>query len=286
MILNEGHSSQYLKDYHDKKIEMGLGIGNDLDNFLRWKRGQLNICLGHDNVGKTYFMEWYFLALATIHNLKFCLFMDENHQGKVMRDLIQMYTGKPFKDLTYREIKRAEVIVEQWFKFIDNKQRYTPNQLLEIFWGAECDNLLIDPFNALDTPFNYTENYRVLNELKLFTKQENKTIIINAHPSSASGRRGAVYPKDHYYGGHVMPPLKSDIEGGKPFSNKCDDFIVCHRLTSHPSLWSHTMIDVVKIKDTDTGGKCTFIDQPVSLDYNFGLGFTCGGIDVINRKLN
>jgi len=73
MILNDGHSTNYLLDYKDGKISMGLGIGCVLDDYIRFKRKQLNIVLGHDNVGKSYFMLWYFLCLAVKHNLKFVL---------------------------------------------------------------------------------------------------------------------------------------------------------------------------------------------------------------------
>ena len=282
MILNNGHSTQYLNDYLDGKVPTGLKLGCDLDDYYVHKHAQLNIILGHDNVGKTYFMEWYFLALATNHNLKFCLFMDENFHGKVMRDLIQMYAGKKFMDLTYNEVRRYETILEQNFKFVDNTKRYTPDELLNIFDKAECDIHLIDPFNGLKTPMSYSSNYDVLNDLKHFTKN-GKSIYINAHPSSASGRRSAIYPEKHGWSGHVMPPLKSDIEGGKAFSNKADDFIVIHRLTQHPDLWNYTMIEVVKIKDTDTGGKPTMLNEPIMMDYNFGLGFKVNGKDVIKR---
>lgn len=282
MILNNGHSTQYLNDYLDGKIPTGLKLGCDLDNFFVHKQGQLNLILGHDNVGKTYFLEWYFLALATNHNLKFCLFMDENYQGKVMRDLIQMYSGKKFMDLTYHEVRRYETILEDSFKFVDNTKRYSPDDLLNIFDKAECDVHLIDPFNGLKTPMTYSSNYDVLNELKHFTKS-GKTIYINAHPSSASGRRSAVYPEKHGWNGHVMPPLKSDIEGGKAFANKADDFLVVHRLTQHPDLWNYTMVEVTKIKDTDTGGKPTMLNEPIMLDYNYGLGFKVAGKDVIKR---
>jgi hypothetical protein len=282
MILNNGHSTQYLNDYLDGKIPTGLKLGCDLDDFFVHKQGQLNVLLGHDNVGKTYFLEWYFLALATNHNLKFCLFMDENYQGKVMRDLIQMYSGKKFMDLTYNEVRRYETILENSFKFVDNTKRYTPDELLNIFDKAECDVHLIDPFNGLKTPMSYSSNYDVLNDLKHFTKN-GKTIYINAHPSSASGRRSAVYPEKHGWSGHVMPPLKSDIEGGKAFANKADDFLVVHRLTQHPDLWNYTMVEVVKIKDTDTGGKPTLLNEPMMMDYNFGLGFKVRGKDVIKR---
>lgn len=282
MILNNGHSTQYLNDYLDGKIPTGLKLGCDLDDFYVHKQGQLNIILGHDNVGKTYFLEWYFLALATNHDLKFCLFMDENYHGKVMRDLIQMYAGKKFMELSYNEVRKYETILEQNFKFVDNTKRYTPDELLNIFDKAECDVHLIDPFNGLKTPMSYSSNYDVLNDLKHFTK-EGKTIYINAHPSSASGRRSAVYPEKHGWSGHVMPPLKSDIEGGKAFANKADDFLIVHRLTQHPDLWNYTMVEVTKIKDTDTGGKPTMLNEPMMLDYNFGLGFVIRGKDVIKR---
>jgi hypothetical protein len=208
--------------------------------------------------------------------------MDENYQGKVMRDLIQMYAGKKFMDLTYNEVRRYETILENSFKFVDNTKRYTPDELLNIFDKAECDVHLIDPFNGLKTPMSYSSNYDVLNDLKHFTKN-GKTIYINAHPSSASGRRSAVYPEKHGWSGHVMPPLKSDIEGGKAFANKADDFLVVHRLTQHPDLWNYTMVEVVKIKDTDTGGKPTLLNEPMMMDYNFGLGFKVRGKDVIKR---
>ena len=81
-----------------------------------------------------------------------------------------------------------------------------------------------------------------------------------------------------------MPPLKSDIEGGKAFANKADDFIVIHRMTQHPDMWNLTMCEVVKVKDTDTGGSPTKLNSPVLLDYNKGLGFKVGGIDCIKRK--
>lgn len=282
-ILESGHSTKYLNDYKDGLIPFGKGLGCDLDNYIKWKSGQFNIILGHDNVGKTYFMEWYFLALATNHELTFTLFMDENYQGKVMRDLIQMYFGRKFQDLTHKEIRRGEIKMEHYFKFVDNSKRYTPDEILNVFSESNTDNYLIDPYNALDTPMSYGSNYEVLNKLKMFSKKDNKTIYVNTHPSSASGRRSAVYPDKHNWAGHVMPPLKSDIEGGKAFANKADDFLVIHRLTQHSDMWKYTMCEVVKVKDTDTGGMPTKLHEPVLLDYNNGLGFRVGGLDIIKR---
>lgn len=284
MILSNGHSTQYLNDYKDGLIQMGKGIGCKLDEHLLWKDSQLNIILGHDNVGKSYWILWYYLTLMKKHELTFTLFMDENYHGKIFRDLIQLYYGIHFKDLTYKQIRSAEAVLENFFKVVDNTRRYSPKELLEVFHGANTSTYLIDPFNGLKSNMNYSENYEVLNEFKMFTKTQKKTLYINAHPSSASGRRSAVYPDKHEWAGQVMPPLKSDIEGGKPFANKADDFIIIHRMLKNEAWRYYTMIEVDKIKDVDTGGKQTNINDPIMCYYNYGKGFIVDGVNPLHEE--
>jgi hypothetical protein len=50
-------------------------------------------------------------------------------------------------------------------------------------------------------------------------------------------------------------------------------------------MWKQTLVEVVKVKDVDTGGKPTMFEEPVMLDYNFGRGFLVGKErkDVIKR---
>jgi len=228
-------------------------------------------------------MEWYFLALATNHNLTFTLFMDENPPYKVLRDMLKMYLAKPLEQMSELEIKRGLIKLEHHFKFVDNTKRYTPEELLNVFNETNTDVYLIDPFNALKSSMTYAGNYDVLNELKMFCKKTGKTIYINAHPSTAAGRKQSVYPKKHTWEGHIMFPFKDDIEGGKPFSNKADDFIIIHRFNGHENLRFTTLVEVKKIKDTDTGGRQTLNEQPIMFDYNYGYGFKCGGKDVIKR---
>lgn len=283
MILKDGHSTQQILDYKNGLIPKGLELGIYLDEHFVHKQGQLNFALGHDNVGKTYFMEWYFLALATNHNLTFTLFMDENPPYKVLRDMLKMYLAKPIEEMTEKEIQKGLMKLENHFKFVDNTKRYTPEEIINVFRETNTDVYLIDPFNALKSSMTYAGNYDVLNELKMFCKTTGKTIYINAHPSTASGRKQAVYPKGHSWEGHIMFPFKDDIEGGKPFSNKADDFIIIHRFNGHETLRFTTLVEVKKIKDTDTGGRQTLNEQPIFFDYNFGYGFKCGGIDCIKR---
>lgn len=284
MILPSGHSTLFLSDILDGKIKQGLEIGCDFDNHFLHKKAELNIILGHDNVGKTYWVEWYFLCLAMRHGLRFTIFMDENDAWKVMRDLIQMWLGKPFTQMTHKEVRGAEVLIEGNFNFIDNRKRYTPKELTDVWLSAETDCVLIDPFNGLKTPFSYSENYEVLNELKMINKKEQKTIYINAHPSSASGRAQGFHQKGHTFEGYLKPPFKDDIEGGKPFTNKADNFLIAHRYTQHETMRNVTFIGVSKIKDTFTGGSPTSKDKEIQFDYNFGNGFLINGIDPMPRK--
>lgn len=285
MILPKGHSTQYLNDFKNGKISQGLGIGCILDDYIRFKRKQLNIVLGHDNVGKSYFMEWYFLALAVNEGLKTVVWMGENSSGQVMRDLIQMYAGKPYRDLSYSEIYKYESFIEEYFKFISNDKLYKPAEILDIIGSTDSDIGFIDPFTGLDRGMQHSDNYEFLNYTREFCNKTGKTLYISTHPNSESGRSGMLYPQDHQWFGHLKPPLKAHIEGGKPFLNRCDDMIVIHRLVKHETMKFFTMIDVEKVKDRDTGGQCTELNSPLLFDYNRGLGFTIGGVNpLINKK--
>ena len=287
MILSTGHSTKYLNDYKSGKISQGLGIECVLDDYIRFKRKQLNIVLGHDNVGKSYWMEWYFLALATNHDLKTVVWMGENSSGQVMRDLIQMYSGKHFKDLTYDEIRKHESFIEYYFKFLSNEKLYKPKEVLDIIGSTDADIGFIDPFTGLDRGMQHSDNYEFLNTTRQFCNQSGKTLYVSTHPNSESGRSGMLYGDDFpEWKGHLKPPLKAHIEGGKPFLNRCDDMLIIHRLVKHPTMKYSTMIDIEKIKDRDTGGQCTELGMPLLFDFNSGLGFKIGGIDPIKRRNN
>jgi hypothetical protein len=91
-----------------------------------------------------------------------------------------------------------------------------------------------------------------------------------------------VYKQDHLFSGHPVPPMASDVEGGGKFVNRADDFLVIHRFTLHPQLYTTTMIHVRKVKETETFGRPTSIDKPieiVALENN--VGFSIGGKSIL-----
>ena len=279
MIEAKGSLVNDLFRYKDGKIKQGLGIGCELDTYLRFKPRQVNIILGHDNVGKTFWVTWYQLTLSMVHGIKWCIWSGENQSWKIMRDMIQMLSGRPFKDLTHDEIMRYNSKIEQYFEFVDNSDLYSPEALLSLFENTDCDACIIDPFTGLDRSMEWKENYTFLNQARHFANRTNKTLYINTHPISSAGRQNNTYPEKHAWAGHIKSPLKDDIEGGKAFLNRCDDMIVLHRLVKHEKMKYYTMLSVEKIKDMETGGRHTNFDSPLLFEWNYGLGFKVVGID-------
>lgn len=283
MIHKKGSHIDYLYKYKEGKIKEGLGIGCELDDFLRFKPKQLNLILGHDNVGKTFFCTFYFLSLALHHDLRFCIWSGENQHGQIIRDMIQMLSGDNVKNLSHTEIRHYSNKIEAHFDFVDNKQLYKPKELLKIFENTECDACLIDPFTGLERSMRYEDNYKFLNECRHFCNVTGKTIYVNTHPVSESGRGNNVYAKGHNWEGHIKAPRKDDAEGGKPFTNRTDDIIILHRLTSHKDMKFYTLVTIAKVRDTETGGQQTNFEEPVLCDYNYGKGFLIGGVDPLKN---
>jgi len=51
MITDRLHITQYLEDFHNGKIKMGLGIDMPcIDDKLRYKQGQFNVVLGLEDI--------------------------------------------------------------------------------------------------------------------------------------------------------------------------------------------------------------------------------------------
>lgn len=282
-MLNKGIHTKYLLDYKYGRIKQGLPLGCKLDEHIVFKPKQLNIILGHDNVGKSYFVFWYFLTLALKHDIKFCLWAGENQYGQIMRDLIQMYAGIPFKELHDTQIQSYSAYLEQYFDFIDNSRLYTPQELLQEFKKTDADCCLIDPYTGLSREYGYEGNYKFLNMARQFVNETGKTIYINTHPTSESGRQGNLFQKGHMWDGHLKPPMAAYVEGGKSFLNRCDDFITIHRLIKHETMKYVTLVSVDKVKDTDTGGKHTLLDDYIFCDFNRGLGFEIYGINPLQK---
>tara|TARA_Y100001973_G_scaffold83341_1_gene123471 strand:+ start:248 stop:1156 length:909 start_codon:yes stop_codon:yes gene_type:complete len=283
MIEKDNKALKYLHAYKDGKIKKGIGIGCLIDKHFVLKKAEFNMLLGLDNVGKTNWLLWYLLCQAKINNKKSIIWSGENRSGQLKRDIIQMWLGVKFQDIIKSKIDYYNKEISKHFKFIDNTKLYSHRDLLNIFADSDADICAIDPYTGLNHPRNiaqFERNYMICNDIREFCNKTGKTIFVCIHPMTEASRR--VFPADHLLHGHIQPPRKADCEGGQVFPNRCDNFICCHRLISHKKLFYMTEIYIYKVKDKETGGEPTMMNEPLRFDYNNGLGFTIGGVNPLS----
>jgi hypothetical protein len=260
----------YIQTVRDGTFKMGLSTGMPaLDNHFRFKEATLLMICGHDNTGKSSIV-WYLDVIAAMyHGWKFGIASAENKIGGIKRKLMEFYLGIRIESMTNDQVIRASEFVKKHFFIVKNDDLYDHKQIINMARVLRdthgIDNFLIDPYNALAREAdNYHEmDYKILSEIKLFITKSGCGFTINSHAVTNALRRE--YPKGHKYEGFPMPPGKADVEGGGKSANKADDFLTIHRLIQHPHEWMYTDIHVRKIKEMESGGKPTILDEPVRL---------------------
>lgn len=273
-----------LEDIREGRVKMGLGMGMEIvDRHLRFKSGQFVMVNGHDNVGKTAWILWYFCVLSVKYGLTWDIYSAENSLASLKRDVMQFMNGKQLSRMSESEFHRAIEYMNQHFKFIRNDQTYTAKDILKISGSSKGSGLLIDPFNSLrgNGGNKHEEDYDVCGDIRVFCNKTKKSVYVNAHLVTEAARKK--YPKDHDFEGHLMPPSKADTEGGQKFANRCDDFITCHRMTQHEGRKNWTEIHVRKVKETITGGGVTMLENPIIFKFWDYSRFEVGETDPIGK---
>jgi len=271
-----------LESIRTGNFKLGEGVDCDLDEYLRYKTTQFTVIAGHANTGKTTAILYYFLLLALIHDKKFIIFSSENDVWSIKDDLITFKLGNKIKGISTEELSKENKWVNKHFK---NKRLMNFRDIfkadIEVYnkQGFKSDALVIDPYNSLgrveDIRGNTHEyDYQVMGEFRAWCKQQNKALYLLAHGNTEALRK--VYNKSHEFEGHTMPLQSADIEGGGKFVNRCDCFIVIHRMPQHDELWNQTEWRIMKNKVNKTGGKQTFKENPIVMEMQLdGSSFTC-----------
>lgn len=280
MIINHRNNDEFLELLRRNEVPIGKGIGIELDEYLRFKEASFNIILGHANVGKTYFVLYYLLCLSVKHDLKHLIYSAENTVVGMKRNLIELFMGKKIIELTENELQTAKNFIELHFDFIDSSKALTIEDFMKgVQELGDYDVLMIDPHNSFLRPKHsnaHEYDYEMATKLRLFAKKTNTTIYLCIHAATEALRKTH---KDGDYEGHPMPPNMADAEGGGKWGNRADDFLVIHRYVADPLNWMYTHVHVRKVKETETGGKPTPLNQGVLFKYEYGTGFTCAGIN-------
>ena len=295
MIVNSSKIFEKLLDIKHGRVKEGLKIGvPDIDEYLRYKQGNFNLLIGHANVGKTTVILYLFVIWALKHKKRILIWSSENTPQSIQRKIVEFKMRKPITKAEDAEIKDALEWSDSYFKIIDVEELYTYKELLEeakaIKDAWDYDAILIDPYNSLIKDKQlYKEvggheyDYQVSTEFRLFAKKNNITLFLNAHGVTEALRR--MHPKGHEYEGLPMPLNIASVEGGGKWGNRCDDLICIHRYTSHPTDWIYSNLLVLKIKEMETGGRCTPFDEPIKLRMEKNnIGFTFMDKDLLDKQ--
>lgn len=269
-IATDDELDTYITQIRNGTFVMGKTTGiPSLDKHWLFKEAHLVIWLGFDNVGKSICV-WFLATLsAVLHGWKWIIYSSENKGGGIKRKIIEYYTCKNIKDLTEEELKEANQWFKKHFTIINNNRLYTYKELLEI--GTKLckkepkNGFMIDPYNSLykDTQQEHQYDYVALSEMRVWNSENQCSIYLNIHAVTEALRRK--HPKGHTLEGYPMPPHKADAEGGGKYTSKADDFITLHRYVQHPDIWNTMEFHVHKIKEMESGGKTTYLDEPVKL---------------------
>ena len=293
MIINYDDHIQKIKDVRTGKIKEGLKLDiPEIDEFLRFKLANFNVILGHANTGKTTLILYFMLLYSVKHKLRWLVFSSENEPYTLIKKLIEFLEGKVITKIEETHFNKRSEWVDQYFKFIDPNEIYCFKDILdlasEIKKGWNYDGLLIDPYNSLiknkelSKSFNGHEyDYYATSEMRVFCKKNQISLWLNTHASTDALRKR--HPERHDYSGHPIPPMASDVEGGGKFVNRADDFIVIHRYIQHPTEWMNNLVHIRKVKDVDTGGRPTPIDEPITLrSVKNNVGFEINGKNLLD----
>jgi hypothetical protein len=275
MIIDYAKEIEYLNKVRKGEIKEGYGLGiPEIDEHFRLKKRNINVILGHANVGKTTVILALMLAYAKRHNMKWLVFSSENEPHSIIRKLVEFQCRKPINKIEQELYSEAMAYVVSNFEIISSEKLYTYRDIMkeakDIRKDFNFSGMMLDPYNSLmkDTALfaslgGHEYDYQAMTEMRQFCKSEDFALWINVHAVTTALR--LKHPVGHEYAGHPIPPLAADAEGGGKFVNRADDFLVIHRYTQHLSDWVYSDIHVRKIKEVETGGRPTPLEAPIRL---------------------
>ena len=295
MIATTDIIKERIFDIKDGKVQEGLKIGiPDIDEYIRFKQGNFNLIIGHANVGKTTVICYLLTLWAVYHKLKFVIWSSENTPQSIVRKIIEFKMGKPIHTASKDEINQSIDWCNKYFKVIDVEELYTYKELLKeidsIKQVWDFQGVVIDPYNSLAkdpqllrSVGGHEYDYQVSSEFRLYAKKNNVTVFLNAHGVTEAMRRTHV--KGHEYENLPQPLGLASVEGGGKWGNRADDVLCIHRYTGHPTDWMYSHLHVLKIKETETGGRCTPYEEPIRLRMSKNnVGFEFLGKDILHSK--
>ncbi len=229
-------------------------------------------------------MLYMMVTIAVNHEWVWVIYSSENKTANVKIKLMQFACGKSLDEMTEGEVRYMMKWVSKHFILIDNTKMLSYADLLvyteKITRHRKIDGLLIDPYNSLKVALTsnksgsaFEYHYEAAGAFLTFCNRLDIAVWVNAHSiTSAQRQKGD--------DGQPVAPLAPDTEYGGMWVNRADCFLTIHRKIHHPDVEkrSRTEFHVRKVREQETGGEPTAIDDPFYFDFNANhAGFTMTG---------
>jgi twinkle protein len=243
-IINPMDLSYEISEIDKYGIAKGDPIGfKEIDRLYTLKAPYLYVVTGVPGSGKSTFNRFHLVNYAKRNGKKVGLFTPEQRPyGREVIKIIEVYTGKNYKDLTEQEKASAMAWASATFSFIvPTKNSY--KELTKIKNPSESNTLtavleyveilkktkgvsgyVVDAWNKLeheiprgDTEHNYTG--KSIDAILNFNEEHDLWCIIVAHPRKIDKKASGNYYKPSLY----------HISGSAHWYNKADVGIIVHR---------------------------------------------------------
>lgn len=274
-LSNDNDDFSWIENYAAGNIKLGLDTGNELlDKYFRYKPEFL-IINGHSNVGKTT-MALYMMVNSSIrHGWKWIVYSSENRTASIKMRIMEFAVEKKINAMTHEERTYAFKWVSEHFTVIGNESVYSFRDLIVfaekmIHLKGKFHGFFIDPYNSLKiqmlpgSPISTHEyHYEAASELLTFANRNQMAVWLNTHAVTEAQRRKG---ED----GLPVAPYAEDTEGGGKFVNRADCFLTFHRKVQSPDYGTRRTMEfhVRKVRETETGGHPTPIDDPFRFEMN------------------
>jgi hypothetical protein len=278
-ISSDDEDYKWINDYAEGNINIGLTTGDAaLDKYFRYKREFL-IINGHSNVGKTTVALAMMVNASVRHGWKWIVYSSENRTASVKLKLLQFAFNKEVSAMDYAQRKAAYKWVNDHFIVISNDSVYSYSDIIlfieKVLKQQNVDGVFVDPYNSLKISMTQSAlsthdyHYEAASEFLTLSKSHDIAVWLNMHAVTEAQRRK---------GDDGLPtaPFAEDTEGGGKFVNRADCFVTVHRKVQapDPEIKKTSEWHVRKVRETETGGEPTPLDEPVEFLMNVsGTGF-------------
>ena len=255
-ISKKGEGWDFIEDFHDGKVEMGIQTGVEfLDKHFQWKKNEFYTVTGGKGRGKTSIVQALSLISTVAKGWKWILSLKENNTEDAKESLFMYLAHAGYDNMRKSKPKETQMIkdfIEEHYIFLENIT--TIEQVLETSKYIIKNNpettfvVFIDPANSHmagyefgDTQIEYSNGAKMAVKILEFS-QDHCSVVLSQHTIMSAQRAGVV--------------SSASAEGGW-FTSKASYTIGIHREQGT----SDNKIVVDNVRRPRTGGKETKLEN-------------------------